>query len=83
MPSKHLLIDLARQNVPALAGRFAYGPARAIQGMGEAVSDAAVPTSQLLLSAAQRKRQQDAMVIDTIFGGGAEPKPQEQQQPGR
>jgi hypothetical protein len=82
MPSKHLLVDLARQNVPALAGRIAYGPAGAVQGAGQAISGAAVPAGQMLIEAAQRKRQQDAAVIESIFGPNrGKPGPDDKQAP--
>lgn len=82
MPSKHLVVDLARQNIPALAGRFAYGPAGAAQGVGQALAGAAVPTAQMLVTAAQMKRQHDAAVVDAIFGAGrGKPGPDDKQAP--
>lgn len=82
MPSKHLLVDLARQNVPAMAGRFAYGPAGAAQAAGQAVSGAAVPGAQMLVTAQQMQRHRDAAVVDAIFGAGrGKPGPDDKQAP--
>ena len=82
MPSKHLVVDLARQNIPAIMGRFAYGPAGAVQGAGQAMSGAAPMAGQRLVTAAQQKRLRDAAVVDAIFGPErGRPGPDDKQAP--
>lgn len=80
MPSKHLLVDIARQNIPAMSGRFAYGPAGAVQAAGQGIASAAQQAAQAAAIAQQQKKARDAQVVTAIFGAGrGKPGPNEKQ----